>query len=115
MSWEIILINTIEETTISDNLPNFGEKQFFIENVKSIFPQSTFTTESNNLIVDNDYFHCEFDLGNDKNIENIIFVQEIYLNKSKSIAPFFDELCKKNNWQAIDLISGTSINWLEFI
>lgn len=114
MSWEIILINTTKETTLSQTLPDFGEKLSFIEKVKSTWSESIFVNENNNLIVENDDFHCEFNLGPNEKIGNIILVQEIYLNKAKNIAPFFDVLCKKNDWQAIDLMSGMPINWLEF-
>ena len=107
MSWDVSIINfskdykSLEEITDDEQPLPLGAQRYVHEAILEFFPNTDWRDPAWGIF-DSKYGSIEFNLGNDDPSSSLM----LHVRASNEIVPAIVELCRKQNWTALDCSSG---------
>lgn len=114
MSWDVSIINYAQQYKSVEEIPNdepllpLGARHRVHEAVLEFFPNTDWRDPAWGVF-DSVYGSIEFSLGDDDPSTGLT----LHVRASTELVPLIIQLCKKNNWAALDWSSGKFLDHAE--
>ena len=113
MSWDIWVINSVEEIPFDDidedKLDDFGELDILIEKISKLVPEIDWNDKTYSHLDNGDYLgHIWINVNEYNRCDSLMFIVYGGDNPLKTIT----QVCQENNWLAIDTVTGKYLDLL---